>query len=141
MARLSDLPRRPPAKRQSTRWLWFVLLGAGFVLGHFFNRADDDKKDQLPLAGYRLNDASLPLSARPENETSAIADAAPNDAGLAHNEPSAIASGRGSTEATTTEYKPATVKAPIASPKNEGGDRGAASNYTALRRELLRHLR
>ena len=139
MARLSDLPWKPPAKRYSKRWLWIALFGTVFVLGHFFNRADDGKKDQL--AGYRSNEPSLALSAPPENEISAIADAAPSGERLAHNEPSAIASGLVSTEASTTEYETDPVKAQIASPKNEDVGRSAASNYTVLRRELLRHLR
>jgi hypothetical protein len=131
MARLSDLPWKPPAKRYSKRWLWIALFGTVFVLGHFFNRADDG--DQL--AGYRSN------AAPPENETSAIADAAPRSETLAHNEPSAIASSLLSTQASTTKYETDSGKAQIASPNSEDERRSAASNYTVLRRELLRHLR
>lgn len=141
MARLSDLPWKPPAKRHSKRWLWIALFGAVFVLGHYFHRTDSDTKDTLPPAGYRIHEPSLALSAPPENEISAIADAAPSGERLAHNEPSAIASGLVSTEASTTEYETDPVKAQIASPKNEDVGRSAASNYTVLRRELLRHLR
>ena len=139
MARLSDLPRKPPAKRYSKRWLWIALFGTVFVLGHFFNRADDGKKDQL--AGYRSNEPSPALSVPPENETSAIADAAPTGEVLAHNEPSAIASSLLSTQASTTKYETDSGKAQIASPNSEDERRSAASNYTVLRRELLRHLR
>ena len=141
MARLSELPRKPPARLQSKRWLWLVLLGAGFVVGHYFNRTDGEKKELLPPASYRINQPSLAVSAPPEKEASAIADAAPSGDGLAHNEPSAIANGLVSTYASTREYKGAPVRAQIASPKNEDVARGAAPNYTALRRELLRHLR
>ena len=66
MARLSELPRKPPARLQSKRWLWLVLLGAGFVVGHYFNRTDGEKKELLPPASYRINQPSLAVSAPQE---------------------------------------------------------------------------
>jgi len=92
-------------------------------------RCSADDGDQL--AGYRSN------AAPPENETSAIADAAPRSETLAHNEPSSLLS----TEASTTKYETDSVKVQIASPNSEDERRSAASNYTVLRRELLRQLR
>lgn len=50
MARLSELPRRPPPKRPWKPWLWpLLLLGTGFVLGHYFHH-ENDEKEGVPSA-------------------------------------------------------------------------------------------
>lgn len=141
MARLSELPRRAPPKRQWKPWLWpLLLLGTGFVLGHYFHH-ENDEKEGVPsaLVDSGMKESSLGPSSPTQNDNSAIASARFfTDSELAHSEPSAIATSSAPLYAINLGQR--SPPTPSQSLKTDSARPAAAPNYAALRRELLRHL-
>ncbi len=130
MARLSELPRRAPPKRQSTPWLWLVLLVAGFAAGYHFNLGGKETQE-VPPATLLHKEDSAKTNAAPSNEPE-----------LAYSEASAIARSPASAEVINAVPEPKATR-PDAQSSSVSDDRRllTTQNYGTLRREFLRHLR
>jgi hypothetical protein len=141
MHRVSEFEWR--GYRTPRRRLWpLFLVGAGLTIAYFFFQPDHaSAPEPFDRTASNLATGNPDLA---QNETSAIASAAPsNQPETAQNEASAITGAPSRVEVINsppTEASPP-PEAQISSSETEDDGKSIAPSYSALRRQLLRHLR